>query len=52
MRVIIIRVHPQRFDGLKFAGTGMKELRWIGFIGAGKDTAKCWLDELEIVSVP
>ena len=43
---------PQRFDGLKFANPAMKELNWIGFIGAGKAAAKCWLDEIEISNRP
>ena len=43
---------PQRFDGLKFVHPAMKELRWLGFIGAGKAAAKCWLDEIEIQNGP
>ena len=43
---------PQRFDGLKFVHPAMKELRWLGFIGAGKAAAKCWLDEIEIENRP
>ena len=43
---------PQRIDGLKFVNPQMRELDWIGFIGAGKDPAKCWLDEIEIGDAP
>ncbi|MEA3209730.1 MAG: hypothetical protein QOE70_2787 [Chthoniobacter sp.] len=41
---------PQRFDGLKFVKPEMKVMKWIGFVGAGKETARCWLDEIEIGS--
>ena len=43
---------PQRFEGLKFVKPDMKELTWLGFIGAGKQSAKCWLDEMEIANGP
>ena len=43
---------PQKFDGLKFASAGMNELDWLGFVGAGKAVAKCWLDEIEIENAP
>lgn len=42
---------PQHFDGLKFVKP-MRELKWLGFSSPGKETAKCWLDEIEIENNP
>src|SRR4030095_13818790 len=46
------RQEPQRFEGLKFVSPEMKRLNWLGFISAGTDRAKAWLDEIEIQNTP
>ncbi len=41
----------QKFDGLKFVKP-MRELKWLGFSSPGNESAKCWLDEIEIENKP
>lgn len=43
---------PKRFEGLKSVKGALKKLEWLGFISPGMDSAKAWLDNLEIVNQP
>ncbi len=39
---------PQKFTGLHFVDAEMSHMDWLGFSSPGKETAKCWLDEIDI----
>ena len=38
----------QRFEKLPFVSNDCTKLEWLGFIGAGKEAAKAWIDDVEI----
>jgi len=38
----------QHFEKLPFASIHMEKLEWLGFSSPGKESAKCWLDEIVI----
>lgn len=52
LTVTVAGQKPQRFDGLKFVASDMKQVDWIGFVSGGREAASYWLDELEIANTP
>jgi hypothetical protein len=48
LTLTVPRREAQHFEKLPFATPNMKTLDWAGFISPGKESAKCWLDEITI----